>query len=200
MRGKKLSRLGVAALLTIGLFTLMWLFSSQKYAGLIFLYRENKTAFEASAQQLQAMMAEIQSGETEHRDHSEYIKVHFRQGEGTVTLYQCVWREKPRHEVEDTEHSISDFPKLEESLQALYLAGVRSVYVYDFSDSGGASCEIWYGECEETLVYSADGHLTRSYNVAMADGGGYQLYQKKLDDNWFATVSRYDRDSSYWRT
>lgn len=199
MRGKKLPRLGVAALLAIGILALVWHFSLQKYAGLISLYRGNQTALETSVGQLQAMMAEIKSVE-QALSHSEYIKVCFRRGEGTVTLYQSTWQEKKHYAVEGTEYPLSNFPELEEPLQTLYLAGVHSVYVFDFSDTGGGACEIWYGDCGETLVYSADGFLTHPWDAAMSDGPGYRFYQKKLGNNWFATVSRYDRYSPYWET
>ena len=204
MRRKKLLYGIAVVLLAVNVMIFIWYFFHGRFAGLVSFYQENEAAFETSAQQLQALMEEIKSKEVNHRDHDVYIEVHFRQKEGSVTLYQCGWKEEGCYGVVNTEYPLSDFPELQETLKTLYSAGIWSVYVYDFShitaQNGGSPCEIWYGTHGGSLVYSANGSLTHSYDVTMIDGPGYRIYQKKWNDNWFAAVSRYDKNSYYWRT
>lgn len=184
-------RLELAAVLAAGLLVLVYLLSQGKYRNLRAQYRENTDVFAASAAQLRDMLAEVGKGEAWHHGKEPYIELRLRDGQAAPLT---VGREEREPE---------DFPGLTEWVAALWEAGVSHIYVYDFTYSrygeSAFPCEIWYEAGDGVLVYSESGTLTCSYDVTMTDGPGYRFFQKWLAPNWFAGVSRYNRDNPYWR-
>jgi len=202
MKGKRgLIRL---AALTIGGLALIFAVSQLKYARQIALYRENRDAFEAAAEQLKTLMAEIKREEPVSADHEEYVEVWLLKDGDTVTLSSLGQREGGGYGVVKNRRLLSDFPELNATLLPLREVGLSSVHVYDFSHTaaweGKSPCEIWFGVDGGSLVWSESGALTHPWDVTNPGGPGYRFYQKKINSNWFAAVSRYDKDSMYWRT
>lgn len=158
------------------------------------LYQRNKAAFHLFSVQLEAMLRETEQEEPWGEGTSDpHIQLYLRDGQITSLMVR-----KQRQDPEG-------YPSLAETAPALCEAGVFHIEVYDFSRGGGdqqtgSPCEIWYSaRGEGHLVYSASGSLTYSHDPGNSGWGGYRFYQKRLDQNWFVMVSRYDEDSPYWR-
>lgn len=97
------------------------------------------------------------------------------------------------------ERDPEEFSQLAETVAPLGKAGVYKIQVYDFPDGGKERLEVWYHARAGSLIYTTSGELTYSHDPGNWDWGGYRFYQKRLNKNWLIMVSRYDKDSPYWR-
>lgn len=184
-KGKK--RLIWAVLLAAILPALAYLLSQGKYWTLCDKYRENAAAFHSSTTQLETLLGEVGKGEAWHHRTDPYIEVRLS---GSQITSLTLGRE---------ERGPEGFPQLTETVAPLGKAGVYKIQVYDFPDGGKDRLEVWYHARAGSLIYAASGELTYSHDPSNWDWGGYRFYQKRLNKNWFIMVSRYDKDSPYWR-
>lgn len=154
------------------------------------VYQKNKASFDLFSVQLETLLLEIEKQVPWDQTDDPYMKLQLRDGQiASFTAGGQKWE-------------IGHYPTLTETGAILCQAGIYHIDVYDFSgekDGQGSSCEIWYSMTAGDLIYTANGSLTYSHDPSNWDWGGYRFYQKRLNKNWFIMVSRYDKDSPYWK-